>query len=161
MRRALSACRKAACKLKQWRSLAGWERRVLLQMALLLPLAWVGLRLAGFQRLHRIALCKLPASHSFCKNDEHFTAYADRSAQLTATAALHCLPSGSCLPQSLALCWLLRKKGLDAHIRIGVKPQTGPLMAHAWVEYQAMALGQQQSGYTAFPHLSSSSTSAR
>ena len=80
---------------------------------------------------------------------------AQRCAELSAIAARHCLPPGSCLPQSLALCWLLRKNGLDAQLKIGVKPQSETLvaetlLAHAWVEVNHQPLGQNPQGYTAF-----------
>jgi hypothetical protein len=41
---------------------------------------------------------------------------------------------GNCLSQSLALLWLLRRAGHDGVIRIGVKPDDGRMLAHAWVE---------------------------
>jgi hypothetical protein len=37
-----------------------------------------------------------------------------------------------CLEQSLALCLLLRRRGVPAQLRIGVQPR--PFHAHAWVE---------------------------
>jgi hypothetical protein len=43
------------------------------------------------------------------------------------------VPGGSCLPQSLALARMLRKKGVAANVRIGVKAD-GAFAAHAWVE---------------------------
>ena len=41
---------------------------------------------------------------------------------------------GNCVSQSLALLWLLRRAGHDGIIRIGVKPDSGSILAHAWVE---------------------------
>ena len=41
---------------------------------------------------------------------------------------------GNCLSQSLALVWLLRRAGHGGTIRIGVKPDQGRMLAHAWVE---------------------------
>lgn len=38
-----------------------------------------------------------------------------------------------CLEQSVALCWLLRRAGLDARVRFGV--QAYPFLAHAWVDF--------------------------
>lgn len=38
-----------------------------------------------------------------------------------------------CLEQSLTLWWLLRRRGVDAELRLGVQPY--PFGAHAWVEH--------------------------
>ena len=42
------------------------------------------------------------------------------------------VPGASCLAQSMALVWLLRGRGMDADLRIGVK-DAGAFEAHAWV----------------------------
>ena len=42
-------------------------------------------------------------------------------------------PGVSCLAESLALVWMLRGRGVDARVRIGVNSGAG-LTAHAWVE---------------------------
>jgi hypothetical protein len=126
-------------------------------MALLVVMAWAGLRLIGFKKTQQLAHRKitkpLGAENSSIFDETADIDYAQRCAELTAIAARHCLPSGSCLPQSLALCWLLRKNGLDAQLKIGVIPQSETLLAHAWVEYQNLALGQQESNYQSFPLL--------
>lgn len=41
---------------------------------------------------------------------------------------------GTCLTQSLALIWMLRRAGHEGRLRIGVKTDGGRLLAHAWVE---------------------------
>ena len=46
----------------------------------------------------------------------------------------------SCLPESLTVWWFLRRKGIDAHLRLGVRkvdsvvPNRSNLDGHAWVE---------------------------
>jgi hypothetical protein len=45
-----------------------------------------------------------------------------------------------CLEQSLALTWLLRRRGVPAELRIGV--QARPFYAHAWVEVDGRALNE-------------------
>ena len=39
----------------------------------------------------------------------------------------------ACLPQSLAVVWLLRRRGIAAELRFGAKLDEGALDAHAWV----------------------------
>lgn len=43
-----------------------------------------------------------------------------------------------CLEQSLLLYYLLRRRGIDAHFRLGVQPH--PFGAHAWVECGGMPI---------------------
>lgn len=45
-----------------------------------------------------------------------------------------------CLEQSLALAWLLRRRGVPAELRIGVQPR--PFYAHAWVEVDGRPLNE-------------------
>jgi hypothetical protein len=47
-----------------------------------------------------------------------------------------------CLPRSLALWSLLRRRGVDAEVVIGVRPGGVPLDAHAWVERDGVALNE-------------------
>ncbi|MFL6199434.1 MAG: lasso peptide biosynthesis B2 protein [Thermoanaerobaculia bacterium] len=65
-----------------------------------------------------------------------------RLAQLTGIAARHHLRPMVCLPQSLALQALLRRQGLSAELRIGVRRADGKLQAHAWVEHAGSPLGE-------------------
>ena len=50
--------------------------------------------------------------------------------------------ASSCLVRSRALLGLLRRRGIDAHLRIGVKLEDGALDAHAWVDCEGAPLGQ-------------------
>ena len=40
-----------------------------------------------------------------------------------------------CLGRSLALCWILRLRGVDATVHIGVRKEHDELDAHAWVQF--------------------------
>jgi len=40
----------------------------------------------------------------------------------------------SCLPESLTVWWLLRRRGIQADLRLGVRKLDGRLDGHAWVE---------------------------
>ena len=118
-----------------YRALPVREQKVLLASLALLPLFWLGLRLAGLQR---------------------FQAWLDRSpiarrAPLTQAeaaalgvavnrAANHVLGPASCLTRSLLLRWLLRRFGTASDLRIGVCFEQGKLAAHAWVEKDGIPL---------------------
>ncbi|MGD9660811.1 MAG: lasso peptide biosynthesis B2 protein [Porticoccaceae bacterium] len=140
-------------KFRQWQKLAPWERLILVRVTIYLPIAWLSLRLLSFTTLQRLSHRALSTHFTESMPTVADTAYAQRCAELTAIAARHCLPSGSCLPQALVLCRFLRKKGLDAQLRIGVKPGTHSVQAHAWVEYRTQALNQEETHYHVFPTL--------
>jgi hypothetical protein len=132
---------------EQWRSLAPAERRLLPWLAALLPLVGAALRLLGYhrtrallERLSRPPQRPIPA-------DPGATTTADtaqRLARLVGIAANHGPYRATCLRQSLALWWLLRRRGIPAELRIGVRKQQGELQAHAWVEHQGQALNDGQ-----------------
>ena len=57
------------------------------------------------------------------------------------------VPDGaSCLPQALAVRYLLNRQGLDARLRFGVaRAEEGAFQAHAWVELDGKILiGKQE-----------------
>jgi hypothetical protein len=61
----------------------------------------------------------------------------------TVDAVARRLPVRSkCLPRSLALWTMLQRAGIDANLRIGMRTD-GSGEAHAWVEHDGCALGEQ------------------
>lgn len=46
----------------------------------------------------------------------------------------------NCLHQSVTLWWLLRRRGIESDLRIGVRKKANQLEAHAWVECQGHVL---------------------
>lgn len=59
---------------------------------------------------------------------------AKNTARMVAVAARYGPYRGNCLKKSLVLWWLLRRQGLPAQLRIGVRKQAGAIDGHAWVE---------------------------
>lgn len=45
-----------------------------------------------------------------------------------------------CLQKSRALLWMLKHRGIEACLRIGVRKSGDMLFAHAWVEYDGIVL---------------------
>jgi len=142
-------------RLEQWRSLAPGERRLLLRLAVLLPLIGAALRLLGYhrsrtllERLSQASRRPMPADPTAATADT-----AQRLARLVSIAANHGPYRATCLRQSLALWWLLRRRGIPAELRIGVRKDRGELQAHAWVEHNGQALNDAQgliASYAAF-----------
>ncbi len=49
-------------------------------------------------------------------------------------------PWASCLPRSVTLQWLLRRRRMEADLRIGVRKVESGIEAHAWVEHRGRPL---------------------
>ena len=127
--------------LKRWRALEPWERRLLARLFFQLPSVWVRLRVYGFNRMREAAETELPTIPAV--TEQVAMDFAQRSVELTAIAARYGLYKANCLHQSLALCRLLRQRGMPARLRIGVRLQTQLFQAHAWVELFGVPLGSQ------------------
>ena len=135
--------------LNQWLALSAHERLTLLGLMVLLPLLRLGLLLAGFERMQ--ALATRPASadaKSRSIDPELALAEAERLARLVAIAGRRGPLAASCLPQALAIFWLLTRRGLAPRIRFGVCHTGQDLLAHAWVELQGVALADGDRGQT-------------
>ena len=115
------------------------ERWLLVQALLGLPLIGLGLRLLGLRRLQGL-LSHWPLKDQGAAPAEMIAAFAQRQAHLVQVAARHGLYRPTCLPQSLALWWFLKCRGIEANLRIGVKPSDSGIEAHAWVELQGQPL---------------------
>ena len=112
-----------------YRALSGREQWVLLASLVLLPLFWLGLRLAGLQRfqawLDHFPLARRPPLSQ---------AEAAALGLAVNRAANRVLGATSCLTRSLLLRWLLRFYGTTSDLRIGGRCENGEFAAHAWVE---------------------------
>lgn len=87
----------------------------------------VGLRLCGYARVRRFAgWVGRPAA---AKPER---ALIDQTMQRVLTATAFYPGRSQCLEQSLVCYVLLRRRGFNAELRIGVQPY--PFSAHAWLE---------------------------
>jgi Transglutaminase-like superfamily len=134
---------------RTWRGLTVAERRTLAAAWLLLPVIGAGLRLFGFSRL-RGALGRwsaLPATGGPARGARS----AEEMARLVEAAARLGPYRAACLVRALVLWWLLRRRGIPADLRIGVRladDRQSPvidrlssrLQAHAWVEFDGVGL---------------------
>ncbi|HXN27025.1 MAG TPA: lasso peptide biosynthesis B2 protein [Candidatus Acidoferrales bacterium] len=125
---------------KFWR-LSGYERGVALQAAAGLLATWLGLRLAGFRRWKSV-LAHLASSANSTARQQNASQResAEVIARMAAAAARNVFFGTNCLEQSLVLCWLLRRRGISAELRIGARKEFNRFEAHAWVEVDSAAL---------------------
>ncbi len=139
-----------------WKSFqASW--RLARQLAagdwLVLAEAWGSLlffdlasRRASFERLQTLACPQLSGRQDA---DDGFDS-AHRLAWLLGIAArLHSITM-TCLVRSLALCWMLRKRGFPAQVRLGADKSATGFQAHAWVEVDGQPIGEEQASARRF-----------
>ena len=113
----------------QFNSLSKVQRLTLLTAWAWLPLFWVGLRVLGLPRFQRWLL-KAPTQSTRTMTHSDMQALGEA----VNIAARHTPFPATCLTRSLLLCWLLRRRGVQSDLRIGVRLTQGVLDAHAWVE---------------------------
>jgi hypothetical protein len=97
---------------------------------------------AGFRRC-RAAVARLPRGRRRAATDAEARTLATRLARLVAMAARRGPTRSACLAQALVLQGLLRRRGIDAELRIGVARADARLDAHAWVEVGGQAVHDQ------------------
>ena len=56
-------------------------------------------------------------------------------ARIVDAAARHAPLANTCLHRALTLWWVLRRRGFDASLQLGVRKQSSHFEAHAWVTY--------------------------
>lgn len=108
------------------------ETRVPSRLACLAVLSAVkvGLLTLGFGRLFAVASRQLRGRAAA----EAPAAVLRETARRVALVAAFFPGRALCLEQSLALWTLLRRRGIEADLRLGVQPY--PFGAHAWVEHR-------------------------
>jgi hypothetical protein len=110
--------------------LSALQWRVVLVAVVLMSTVRVSLRSRGFGRT-----VDLLAARSTRPPRRAAEGEALDVAEAVSLVAARRLVGGSCLPRSLVLWFLLRRRGIDAELVVGAGPaEGGPLPAHAWVE---------------------------
>ena len=116
------------------------EKWMLVQALLLLPLCAVVLRLGGVRRLVPASGESFPTA--FSPDQGIAMQQARATARMVSLAARYGPYRATCLKQSMVTLWLLWHQGIPCHVRIGVRRESNPFQAHAWVEYQGEALNE-------------------
>jgi hypothetical protein len=131
---------------RKFRRLSWSERALFLQALWLLPLTALAVRCVGFRRCHWVLAGLVPPEEThakMCRNCSPLP-QAKATARMMRAAAQHGLYPANCLEQSLALWWLLGRRGIKSHLRIGVRRAARQLEGHAWVEVAGAALNEPQ-----------------
>ena len=129
------------------RCLSGSERRELARAWFELPAVWLALRVLPARRLlapprHGTATPQPPADGvAAARAAARLVRAAGRVSPFPSTCPSRSPgPPSTCLTRSIVLSRLLRRRGLAAEIRIGVRRGEGPFAAHAWVEVDGEAV---------------------
>jgi transglutaminase-like putative cysteine protease len=119
--------------IDRWRRLTGDEKIFAIRAAVSIAAMSIGLRVLGIKRM-------LAAEYA----DVTGAAHPDRPERIQALViaverAGRYVPGGTCLTQSLALVRMLRRRGIAADVRVGVRTDNG-FHAHAWVAVNGVAI---------------------
>jgi hypothetical protein len=124
-------------KLRRFFRLSQHERSLLLIALGGLPLVTAGVYVFGYKRMGTLLAGPETRSMraSVSRRDE-----AVRIAAAVRRAARYGLLRGTCLSRSLLLLSMLKRRGIAAEIRFGVRPGNTAMEAHAWVEQDGHSL---------------------
>jgi hypothetical protein len=111
----------------------------LLQSLLLLPLAWLCIRLFGWQRT-MTRFGRLAGDTPVVAGGSLDAKLAVAAARIVRVAATFGPSRVSCLPRAVVLWTLLRRHGQAAVVRLGVRKGAAGVDAHAWVEVDGLSL---------------------
>jgi len=138
MRRRIRILRR---KLRSFRSLDAADRRRVLAALALLPAVSLGIRGWGYARCRRWLGRRLRRSPWTVPVAAEGLELARAYSWAVDVAAGNVPVRARCLERSLALWWLLRRRGVGAEVELGVrKTDAGELEAHAWVEVAGRAV---------------------
>jgi hypothetical protein len=129
------------------------ERRLLLEALVLLPVTSIALRVVGFRHWQSFLARRTPHAGPRQGGTKQTLDLASLAVTSVTKASRFSPWPANCLQQSLTLGWLLRRRGIDSQLRIGVRKQGGRFEAHAWVEHEGVVLydpGGNNGGFVPF-----------
>ena len=128
-------------QLHRFRALNPAERAVFLRAMILLPLISFCLRLRGFGAT-QMSLQKLFSSVNTSSTSAEISQTVQQTARMVRAAGRYSIGRSTCLEESLAIWFLLGRQGIPCNMRIGTGKPAGRFEAHAWVECNGIALGE-------------------
>jgi hypothetical protein len=145
--------------MERWRGfwrLKPAERRIVLEAAAVLSATWAGLRVFGFRRwnatIERFTLEK--SAEAGRRNASRVNpSTVDTASAIVLKldiAARHLFLRTNCLERSLALRWLLRRRGIVTEFRIGARKELELFEAHAWIELDGVVLNDPDEAHLHF-----------
>lgn len=102
-------------------------------------MVWVLLRVLGAHRAAKLLLRNVPLGES--TDNRELLRWRERAERLRSVSRF--LPGANCLARALTLSWWAQRQGLAAEVRIGVKPTSAGIEAHAWSVLGGQLLDEQ------------------
>jgi hypothetical protein len=127
-------------RLRRYRSLERPARGIFLRAVVLLPLISFCLRLRGFRKTQSFLQRFLPTTNNV--SSVSAIVPLELTVRMVRAAARHSVGHPTCLEESLALWFLLRRHGIEAELRVGVRKDGERFEAHAWVEREGVAFNE-------------------
>jgi transglutaminase superfamily protein len=134
--------------LRRFWQLPGSGRSIVLQSAFWLTATWFALRLIGFRRWS--AFLERRSIDGNAAGNPSQLVEARSITRLLSAAASHLFVRTNCLEQASALCYVLRRRGIPAELRIGARKDSAGLEAHAWVEHLSIPLNEDRGEHLHF-----------
>jgi hypothetical protein len=129
---------------------------MVLEAAAALAANWAGLRTVGFKRWIT-AIERLTSGNTQGAKAVHASSVNDSGAVMASgiamnleRAARHLFFRTNCLERSLALSWLLCRRGIAADLRIGARKESDVFEAHAWIELDGEVLNDPDESHLHF-----------
>ena len=127
-------------RLRKLRELSPSDRRTLAEATLWLPIMGAGLRILGFNRMQALLARRLRLGASRRVAGRESAVEARAVARAVKTAIRHGPYRATCLPESLVLWSLLRRRGHPAELHIGTRTDRYRFEAHAWVQIRDVVI---------------------
>jgi len=140
-------------RIKQLNELPAEDRLLLFHAILLLPLIAIALGLFGFGRTRSLLAALTPGQTDTDNSATEQLKIAQRVTKIVTIAANRAPYRANCLGKSLAVWWLLARRGIIATLEIGTRKNNDGLDAHAWVSLDNIPLEQDTARYESFDSL--------
>ena len=111
---------------------------------ILLPLVRWSLRLRGYGKTFTSLQERVQFQAKGTESGPALRGEVQSTCRMVRAASRYSLSRYTCLEESLTLWYLLRKQGIPACLRIGVRKEKEKFEAHAWVEHGGEALNQDE-----------------
>ena len=127
------------CKAETWHSLSKGDRALVIRAMFLLPIVTTSLKTVGLRKTQSWLARNSPGPT--VPLTEQTRANVRRAAQMVALACRRSPLHSSCLPRTIVLWNLLRRRGIATDLRIGARSNSqGEFQAHAWLEWNGEVL---------------------
>jgi Transglutaminase-like superfamily len=126
---------------RKWpRRLAPTDLLLVVEAVVLLPIVTVALRHAGLRRVQAALAGAIRPRGPGGRPVTAVRSRVRRIGRVVRRVAASSPWSDTCLVEALTAWFLMRRDGIDSHLRFGVRKRGEELEAHAWIEFAGEAV---------------------